>query len=639
MAGEDIGKAEIEVTADTSGFPSSVKRGVEESLHDTDPTFKKAGEDWGDEASKSFGQRLKFKFPEVIRNISKDLNREKITQHVKVEAEYDKDNVRSTVRRIASDIESEFVSSGAGGKIGGAIGSTITDAIGSAFNVSGKSPLIYLLIPTFGAIGALIAGAVEAVYGLGAALLTIPNLIAAIALQAGVLYLAFQAISEPLSKALAAQNWIELAAAIKGLNPYLQNFILEVVYIRDAFRDIGKYVSIDFFKALGNTLLDVFDYNRYTLFHGLADLATNLGTWFSQVGKAFESPQFAKYLSDLFKEINKFLATNGPTLQKFLTQVFGFLDSLMGATGDVGGLFNEWLKSFGDFLAETAKSKEFQDFLKEMPGILREVGPLLLSLLDLVFALLQSTDKAGGKNFITQLTGLIMILSAFLTSDLGIKGMEFLLITLLILTAVFIDLVIIIIGFFGLIQSVGDWLANKAWPAIRDFFKQLGENLAKAFSPHTWGEMLDKVGDAFKTFIDKAPGWGARLLQGFIDGITSKLGPLGNVLNFIGKQISDHLKTGSPAKAGPLSKDGGPEGWGQKMIDGFAQGIMAGGVEVKNASNSVAENINFGPGAVIANFYGQNPTPQQAQTLGTALGGGINDQLAARNARLAVRTM
>jgi hypothetical protein len=128
-------------------------------------------------------------------------------------------------------------------------------------------------------------------------------------------------------------------------------------------------------------------------------------------------------------------------------------------------------------------------------------------------------------------------------------------------------------------------------------------------------------------------------MQGFIDGIMNMLGPLGRVLAFIGKQISDHLVTHSPAKVGPLSMGGGPEGWGANLVKGFAKGIMAGGDQVNTAVNSVASDINFGPGSVIANFNGSNPTPSQAAALGQALGGGIIDQLTARNARLAVRTM
>jgi len=635
MAGEDIGRAEIEVHADTSPFPGEAKRGVQRGLDDLDPDFKKAGEDWGDEASKSLGERFKSRVPEIVRKVTDEFKRQKITEHVNIETDYDRDTVKNTVKKIARDVENDLAGSGIGGKLTSLIG----DAVGAGFNVSGRSPLIAILIPVFGAIAALITAAIEAVYGLGAALLTIPNLIGAIIIQAGVLYLAFQGIGDVLGKVLAAQDLNELNKAIQGVNPYLANFALEIAYIRDAFKDIGKYVSIAFFKSLGNVLLDIFDFNRYTLFHGLVDVATHLGTYFATIGKAFETPQFAKFLADLFKQINRFLDTNGPALEKFLTQVFGFLDSLMGATGAVGDLFSDWLRVFGNFLEETSKSKDFQDFLAKMPDILRESGTLIASLLDLVFALLNSVDKAGGKNFIEQLTGLVVILTAFLSSDLGIQGLQFLMITILILTAAFVDLVIIVTGFFGLIEDLGSWLLNTAWPAIRDFFSNLGHAIADGLSPKTFLNLLDKISTAFLDFISKAPGWGAKLIQGFIDGIQTKLGPLGSVLAFIGKQVSDHLQTHSPAKVGPLSKGGGPEGWGANLVEGFAKGIMSGGDQVNTAVNSVANDINFGPGAVIANFNGSTPTPGQAQGVGRALGNGIIDQLAARNARLAVRTM
>ena len=640
MAGEDIGRAEIEVHADTTPFPGEAKRGVEAGLRDVDPSLKKAGEDWGDTLGQTFGERLKSKVPGIVDKFLNEVHKQHLHETVELDVDTDinKDSVRTFVRNVAGKLEREVSSSGGGGGPFGAVGQAIMDAIGAGFNVSGKSPLVYALIPVFGAIAALVTAAIEAVYGLGAALLTIPNLLVAIGLQAGVLYLIFQNIGGVISKVLAAQNAKELAEALKGVNLYIQNFALEILYIRDAFKALSDYLAIAFLKNLGNTLLDIFDFNRYTLFTGLYTLAQDLGTWFNTVGQAFKSPEFAKYLLDLFKVTDEFIKTNGPVLSRFLTQMFKFFDSLMGATGDIGGLFNEFLTTVGNWLEELSKSKDFQDFLKEMPGILRESGKLIVSLAELFGSLFSGVDKAGGKDFIDNLIYLVNVLTAFLQSDIGIKGLQFLMIIILVLTAAFVDMLIAVLAVFGAIQKAGDWLSETAWPAIQDFFSKLKKAFVDGFSPTALLNLLAKFTEPFEALVAKLYNIGINVVKAFVSGMlhqkNSAVTTAADVMSAVGGAFPS-----SPAKYGPFSGKGAPFDRGMSTMEDFTKGLMTASDQSVTNTNSAMSNVNFGPGAVIANFYGQNPTPQQAQTLGTALGGGINDQLAARNARLAVRTM
>ena len=95
----------------------------------------------------------------------------------------------------------------------------------------------------------------------------------------------------------------------------------------------------------------------------------------------------------------------------------------------------------------------------------------------------------------------------------------------------------------------------------------------------------------------------------------------------------------SPAKKGPFSGDGYTLYSGQKLMRDFAKGMAMEAPTLASTANSTMQAISFGPGAVQVGFYGQVPTAQQAQQTGEAAGAGISDQLAARNARLAVRTM
>lgn len=63
---------------------------------------------------------------------------------------------------------------------------------------------------------------------------------------------------------------------------------------------------------------------------------------------------------------------------------------------------------------------------------------------------------------------------------------------------------------------------------------------------------------------------GARGGQAYADGWQSKVGAVAAAARNIAGAVSRYLKLSSPAKEGPLSEFGGPEGWGQKGADQYA---------------------------------------------------------------------
>lgn len=630
----DIGRAEIEVGADTSHFPGEAKRGVEAALSDVDPSFKKAGEDWGDTASGALGERMKSRVPEIVNKAIADINRTKLKEHIKIEPDYDKDEVRKVTHGIAQTIEDEL----ANGGIGSALTSVIGDAVGAAFNVSGKSPLIFLLIPTFGAIAAAITALVGIVYALAAALLTLPAIIGSLLLQFGALYLIFKDISTVATKAFAAQNIYELANAFKGVDPYIQNFVLELIYIRDAFKAIQGYLSVEFFKSLGNILLEIFDVNRYTLFTGLINLGNQLGTFFNTIGQAFKSPEWIKLLGDLFKMTNDFLAKNGPAVQKFLIGLFKFVDSLTDDATAIGNLFNNFLVFLGGFLDKLSTNKDFQDFMAKLPEMLSSGAVVLGAFFDLLLAILNSLSQDEWIQFFDAFAFLVELLADFFKSDVGQEAMKTFIEIVLGLTFVFE----ILVGAIGDVLAVIGWLADGInW--ISDHFEELihkfmnGRDFIEKLG-QTFTTLRDNIVGAFTWLIDQGFNWGAKLIQGFIDGALSKIPGVKDAFHFIAEAAASFLPH-SPAKEGPLSGDGSPMARGAAMIRDFSKGILDNVNQVNNATTTAMNNVNFGTGAVIANFYGSQPTGDQARTLGTAVGNGIGDQLLARNARLAVRTM
>ena len=638
----DIGRAEIEVGADTSSFPGEAKRGVEAGLHEVDPSFKKAGQEWGDTASKSLGERVKSRVPEIVNKAIADINRTKIKEHIKIEPDYDKNETRNVTRKIAKTIEDELASSGG---IATAFQSVVGDAVGAAFNISGKSPLIFLLIPALGALAGAITALVGLVYAFAAALLTLPAIVGSLLLQFGVLYLIFKDIGGVITKAFAAQNIYQLADAFKGVDPYIQNFVLELIYIRDAFKAISGYLSIEFFKNLGNTLLDVFDINRYTLFKGLFDLAGQLGTFFSQIGDAFKSPEWLSLLSDLFKITGDFLKKNGPAVKDFLLGLFKFIDSLTDDASAIGNLFNQFLTTLGGFLTQLSKNKDFQDFMANLPQMLVAGSRVLGAFFDLLLAILNSLSQDEWVRFFDAFTFLVELLADFFKSDVGQEAMKTFIEIVLGLTFVFeilvgaIGDVLAVIGY--LVDGI-NWLTDHFEELIHKFMngRDTFESLGKSFITVKDNiiNTIEAIVRPFAALPTRLFNIGRDMIKAFIGGISGQRLAAAVASGHIIEAVA-YAFPHSPAKIGPFSGSGAPYARGVTTMKDFGRGLLAASEMAGSYASTAMSNVNFGTGAVIANFYGAQPSPDQARTLGTSVGNGIGDQLLARNARLAVRTM
>ncbi len=137
---------------------------------------------------------------------------------------------------------------------------------------------------------------------------------------------------------------------------------------------------------------------------------------------------------------------------------------------------------------------------------------------------------------------------------------------------------------------------------------------------------------------------GRNLINGFIAGVRQAIPGLQSLLNFVTNNL--------PNWKGPEDKDKAIlKPAGEAVMRGFGEGLSVGARDVQQmlgdftsglggmALNANTNNISFGAGAVAVNFRGALPTSNEANATGMAVGAGINSQLAARNTRLAVRTL
>lgn len=571
------------------------------------------------------------------------------------------------------------------------IGQGIADAVGAGFNISGKSPLILVLIPAIGAIAAAIAAVVQIANALVAVLTTIPALVAAIGLQAGVLMLAFDNVGTAIKGAFAAKNWNDFYAAIQGLTPAAQNFIITLLPLRDLIRELKVSAQESFFGGFGNTMVNIVNQLGPILRQGVPELARALGEMFKGIGLFFASPTFVKFVNDIIPATLRWLGQFGPDFVAFLNALIRMADVAIPFLERVGQIVSNAFGTFTDWLNEQVSSGDLLNWLNRMGTTLDKTSELFFNITKFVASFVDALDKAGGNDIIDQLSEFFDRLAVFFASPAGQAAMEGFVHSVEALTYAFSGLVFVLLGAFiafeSLLQFFGfvgnafvqfvDWLINTAAPAIGEFFmvtvpgfgEYLGNKIRDVVQKvagfltdgfgnaidwvrtkwnefTTWfGQKVDSVVSFFTGIPDKLRGIGQDIMQGLHDGLQwgwdHTVGP---ILKWITNQI--------PSWKGPEEKDRKLlEPAGQAVMQGFGKGLTQGADQLRSMlgdfTNSIGDVGYTGaagagmPISVHVDFHGALPTEQQAYDTGRAAGKGVADemssQISQRNIRLAVR--
>lgn len=642
--GDAEGEAHIDVHANVHPYEREIDEGVKRATDDVDADLKQAGDKWGKTTAKSMGDRLEKEGPSIAERFQKVFSRFKITK--KVDVDVDKDRI---VRNTRTALEGAFEEAAKPGGILSKFGQGVADAIGAGFNVSGKSPLVALLVPLIGAIVGLVVAAVQAVSALGTLLASLPVLLGGIAAQVGVLVIAFQGMGTAIQGAFAAKNAKELNEALKGLTPSAQAFVRELLPLRDLFRDIRSVVQENFFKQIQGDITSITKALGPLIKSGLGDVAAQLGNVFHLLAGFLNSPLFQEFVEDITGSTVEFLKAFGPGLTRFLDGLIRLAIAATPLLDDFGKQFSSFIANAGRFFSDVANSAEFQDFLEDMGDTFFDLFELIDSAGEFLVSFMGMLNQVGGNDVIKAFSEAFQQLAFFFQTPIGEEGLK-----------AFIDLAIFSIkAVAGLIELFFTLLAaaRNVFPAIAFYFeiaKQAIIDGAKAVGrwfSDMWKKITDgggefvgfvktipeKITNLFKnagSFLLQA---GRNILEGLIQGIRDKLGPLNNILDFIGQKIRNFFPF-SPAKEGPLSGQGDPRIAGGKIVQRLGEGMHMEIPSLRANTENVANNITFGAGAIQQNFN-QLPTVTQAQGIGAGVGAGIADALTVRDARLRVRVM
>ena len=652
IRGKREGEAFVEVHADTTPFPREAEEGIRRGSEQVEGDLKETGDRWGETLTEAMGDRLERSGPNLAKSVERGINKQKVK--VPVDVDYDRDHIRKTVGKVFSDIEDavERAASGGGGAGGGfgKIGQAFSDAIGAGFNVSGKSPLIGFLVPVIGAIVGLVIAAIQAVNALIAVLVTIPGILAAVGVQAGVLLVAFEGVGKAVQGAFAAKNANELKLALKDLAPAAQDFVKSLLPLKDFFYQLRLTTQQNFFNALGKDLIpQLLKFQGNRILSGFQEVAKALGKFFHDLGFFFNSNAFAKFLDEVFPRTITFLEQFGPSFITFLEGLINLANAAMPFMTEVGGIVSMIFKQLGDFFTETANDPEFQQWLKDMRDTLDEVITFIKVAFVFVGQLMDSIKRAGGEKVITQLSMSLALIGDFLTSDVGVKAMEAFINIAILSIEVITGLIIAILAIAGAAQKVGEYIENSLLGDIGGFFKFLWDKIVSLWNSivgiindfvKKWRGAAEQARDSIQNFFGNAGSWlvqaGRNLISGLINGIRDKFNDLWGVMKDGANIIAGFLPH-SPAKEGPLSGPGDPFKSGQTIINRVAAGMEMEAPSLRTASTTATSNITFGPNSIQMRFTGI-PTQEQAAAAGGAVANGIYTGLA-RDTRLAVRTL
>jgi hypothetical protein len=681
-----LGDAWIDVHANTDPFERDLKKNLDKDLKtagdDASKIMDEIGQDWGDK----LGQSTREEFVKHVPRLGEDFSKETEKVHVKVKwvYDYDKNGILKGFKATVSEAEkvisdsvtkvfNEAANSSSGfiSKMFSSIGDTISQAAGAIAGVGGGS-LQTVMIPLIGSLIQMIGALVVASEAFVAILATVPAIIMTIVQSAGVLFLVFHGMVKDVQAAFAAKNAKELNDAIKNLSPSAQEFVKSLLPLRDLFHQFENLAQEAFFKTFGDSLTRMVNSLTPLLRSDVSGLAHSFGLLFKTFIDFLGSPENKRFMDTVAKGTMEWLNGIGPILTQLLkgfanlgTAATPFLDKL-------GDLANGALQEFGSWLQKISSDPKTQKWFNDMIGVLQDFGDTIGAATDVVKEFFKDLNTANGKEMLTTLTTSLSTIGDFLKSQAGQESIRAL-VNVLNSTIEITTVVIIAIGYVaGAIQSFFTWLTATALPwigkelekfwnwldektkkfregikntqdalnnsltAIGNYFSDLGKAASEKL-----GDIVTvakgipkKISDALGNIGEDLYNKGANAIKSFINGISGNIPSIGSVVSKVAKRVADFLGS-SPAKEGPLSGDGWTKPRGQRLVRALRDGIDSGAAGI---ATTMTNATNLMVGGVNLNFYGGQPTQQDATQMGTAAASQLATQFAIRTTRLAIRT-
>lgn len=534
---------------------------------------------------------------------------EAIFKAIPVHAKVDFDIDRNSLKRDSAQIGSAF-----GADIAKGIASALSLGTGNPYIGAAVLALAAALAPVLGAaitsgIGLALGGGI-----IGSAILALKDnakLKAAAEKTFTSIGNVFTRAAQPLLGPFI--NALEgIAILFKGLEPVLKSIFTAAKPILDS-------IAGGFGGFLTNLLTGVRDSmpGIVAAFTALGDalpgVGTAIGDFFKQI---FGNEDLVQRITGLLiTMVNGFFKIAGPLVQG-LTVIFGAFANTMRA------VFGTMHLGIGSLLEFITNLKGGQTAIN---NITAAFGPWWLALRKVWDALVAfaaaNTDKEIGDKWVALLSSL---------SNAWDKFKKF-------VTAVWDSVWLIIKQIFAqkVIPwwegTVKPWLINQVQNLMGTIFKNAVDK-AVSWVKGLPGRVISALAGLPGQLLNLGLRSGASLINGLVSGLSSRLGVLRDIAGVIAATIARTLP-GSPAKEGPLSGQGYTKLRGERAVGDLAAGLMSGIPNLRMAAAQVAGSTF----STNLNFYGQQPTVNQAKTLGRAAASALDEQISLRDTTLTYR--
>jgi hypothetical protein len=463
----NIGEVFVEVHADTLGVDQEIERDLERAAKNAEQNLDRTGKKFGDRISDSMAKRIGQRgkdFGKAVEDATKNTV-------VRVRSTFRFDRVRDSVRRffrrdigqtITDEIDEAVTKAARPGGPVNKLGLALADAIGAGFNISGRSPLIAVLLPALAALFGLILALVQAVNALVAVLFILPGLLASIGLQVGVIAIAFQGMGEAIQGAFAAKNAKELNEALKNLTPSARDFVRELLPLRDLFRDIGRTVQERFFAELVGVITNLRKALGPSLTKGFGEVATAAGKFLRAFGELLASPGFVRFFNTLIPATVRWLDQFGLSLfgkRGFITALIAMATALMPFMEKFGEIVLRNLDHLSGLIFQLVSSPATTQWLDDMGVTLQLLFDLFFKVGEFLFVFMKQLNETGGQEIFRVLMEALSELMFVLASPVGQKAIEGLVNLGIIGIKVFAGLVIAALALVAALQVLAEWIS------------------------------------------------------------------------------------------------------------------------------------------------------------------------------------
>jgi len=583
----------------------SIDKELEHTAVVADKSFRSISDD-----SKTSAHRVEDSFDNVFSRIDDHFRRTKNRIHDVFDG-IDEDG-RNAERRLRNrffvPVENALRRLG---NVAGDVGRNLGQLFSSLGGFAAGHPLAALIIFLIPPIIALTA-ALKDLFGIVGLL---PAGIAVLAATIIPAVVAFQNFGDALS-ALASGDAEKINEALKKLAPAARSVAVEMAALIPILKDIQLQVQQGFFQPLIGQFSTLAKVLATPLKSGMTTVASALGNLVAKLLKFFGSARSVDMINKLFASTGRIINALADPLVRFLEAMSNSVVAALPFVERLGAAFGRFLDKFARFINEGIESGDFDKFIEDAFTITKELLQLGKALAGFLGTLFAGTEKSG-HDLIVTLTDLTNKLNDFLNTEDGQMALKELVVLVKLFGA---SLEALLLLFISSQQVFGQFI---------DFLHLIGVAVTELAINH-FGILIHAAAAAFGWI----PGLGPKLqkaaddFDAWADEVLRQINRVNNkTITITIKAVSNAVAVGALGGAMPHLAEGGlvrarPGGILANIGEGREDEIVSPLSKLKAMIAEVG-GATFGPGAIVINLNGQQPTLSEARGIGQAVGRGV----------------